>query len=494
MVLASGTRANVLYCRERVVGTTPSAVATPLDTTIATVVAVASSGEGVFTDSANGFITAGFAPGQWVRSTGFADTGMLGDFKVKAVLAGSLTVYDENSLFDPEAAGGGKTIEILMREFRATSRNLNYEKETLESEEVRSSAQMKDLRHGFGKVSGSLGYELSREAFDDQMEMSFRGSWHTVSSDLTGAAVTSATNGVAQGSFIRTDGSWTDDGYRVGDKVAVGGHVSTEIVNNGDWDIIALTATTMTVYDPLDAIITDASGTTDITCELIGKRLDIGTTMHSISAWRRFEDVAQIQPFFGLAFDGADLNLQPKEMVKGTFNVMGLGQSAWDTALPTATLPLAAAGNSPYAMQDGAIWEGGSIIGVHTGSSVSFKANRSMEAVSGSRFSPDIFEGTMRVTGTFNAFFENATLANKFFSETASSSISEVIDPADSTQFMRVMHHNVKYTGHTIDPGQQGPITQVMPFEALAATVNYPGGLTVETSTSIQVSNSIFTG
>ena len=488
MVLASGTRASLIYWRERVGGTKPaglSAAATSISS------AVGSATEATFTRASGSFIDDGYTPGQWIQASGFTVGAAVanGNWKIKSVdSATQVTVYDEN---DTIISGTGGTVQILAQVLRATGRNINLEKNTLQSEEVRASRQEADVRHGSNRVSGSPGFELSREAYDDMLEFATGGSWYTFAWDGTGTVAASA-GGALRGTFTRSTGSWIDDGFRVGDIVDVSGYAASSGVNNGKWRIITLTDTVMTVYDPTDAIVTEAS-TASEEFALAGKRLDVGTTLHQFGMERRFDDVTQFQEFDGCAVNQLSLDIQPESIVGGTLDIIGMSAAAMASSSAAGITPRAAATNSPFSSFDGVIWEGGVTTGVATGVSFSVNNNRSLENVIGSPFSPAVFEGTNVTDGTLSVFFETASLFNKFVNESSSSVFLKLDDNGDATQFMNIVMPNLKYTGATMDPPQQGPIVTEMPFKALESDQAYPGGTTVPTNLWFQSSNSIYT-
>jgi hypothetical protein len=79
-----------------------------------------------------------------------------------------------------------------------------------------------------------------------------------------------------------------------------------------------------------------------------------------------------------------------------------------------------------------------------------------------------------------SAFFENPTLQNKFFNETESSLWLRLNDP-NGTDWMSFVFHRVKYNGGSMNPGQEGPVTQEMPFEALE-NVSFGTALSIQRS------------
>lgn len=76
-----------------------------------------------------------------------------------------------------EVTRGVTPASPAMKALRVTTRNLNAQKNTVESQEVREDRQTVSFRHGFNQVQGSLGFELSHAAFDDILEGALAGSW-----------------------------------------------------------------------------------------------------------------------------------------------------------------------------------------------------------------------------------------------------------------------------------------------------------------------------
>ena len=361
-----------------------------------------------------------------------------------------------------------------MKSLRVTSRAINLQKNTLQSNEKRSDRQLATLRHGFNQVAGNPGFELSLAAMDDMLEAALSGTWAAVT---TGAISIDAS--ATDDSFNRSTGSFLTDGFTAGGIVDVTGYVATG--NNSQWRISSVTATKMIVtqLDGTAAGLTTESGGGDETIAYTGKQLNIGTTLRTFAVERRFTDISQYQVFNGVAVNQLSLNIQPEQIVGGTLDLIGMSAAAMSgTSLGT---PAAAATNEPFSSFEGSLYEGGSQIAVVTGLDLQLQNNRTLQPVVGSKFSPDVFEGDALVTGTLTAFFENETLYNKFVNETGSS-LDLRLDDLNGTDFMRIKLGNVKYTGSDMDPPQEGPVPLSMPFAALLDP-------TSNTSMEIQRSN-----
>jgi len=79
-----------------------------------------------FTDSGNGFITAGIKAGQWIKSSGFTNPANNGFFQVLTVAAGTITVKGETALVN-ETAAAGRTFKGQTLRNGTTSKSYSLE-------------------------------------------------------------------------------------------------------------------------------------------------------------------------------------------------------------------------------------------------------------------------------------------------------------------------------------------------------------------------------
>jgi len=351
----------------------------------------------------------------------------------------------------------GSTLYTL----RTTNRNINLTKNALQSNERRSDRQIATVRHGFHQVVGSPGFELSLEAYDDMLEGALANDWAA----LTSGSVT-ATAAATDDSFTLSTSDWYTLGFQVGDIIDVTGYADGG--NNAQFRIATIVSDKITVTNvdgTAATTVADEAGSGDEVFALTGKQLEVGTDLKTYTFERQFTDITQYQTFTGCAINQMSLSIQPEQIVGGTFDIVGMTAAALAGSSIDDT-PEAAATNEPFSAFEGTLYEGGSEIAVVTGIDFQVANNRTVEGVVGSVTSPAVFEGDAVITGTLTAFFEDATLINKFVNETASS-IDLKLDDLDGTNFMRFHFGNVKYMGGDIDPPQQGPINISMPFQAL---------------------------
>jgi len=351
-----------------------------------------------------------------------------------------------------------------MKKLRTTSRNINLKKDMLKSQEVRSDRQISDVRHGFNKVDGSVGFELSLDAYKDMLQFALAGAFGGVT--MQGlppnfAVTVSAPNAT----IVRSLGDWVSDGFRVG--MYITASTFTNPSNNGVFRVTAVTTLSLTIENASAVVQTSgAFGGVESAGHASGSNgiLKLGTTLSTFTMERRFTDVTKYQVFRGCAIGGGELRVQPDSMVGGTLNILGMSSPVSSgTSLGT---PTAAPTRSPFSAFDAALYEGGTLRTVVTGATIKFDNKRTLKSVVGSKFSPDVFEGSAEVMVDLAALLEDTTLIDKFTNETESSLYIR-LNELGSSYFMVVGFPRLKYVGGDIDPPQEGPIIQQLPFQAL---------------------------
>lgn len=477
--IASGVRVGLSLVEQAVCGELPEGVGTSVAVAI-----TQSSATGTFTRASGSFVTEGYLPEQMVLITGSANPDNNGYWRVKTVSALAITVADPDDLLIAEASGAA--VEIALEGMLTTQRNINLERDILETSQVRVDRQKSAVRHGFNRVTGSWGYELSLVAQDALIRGAMSGEWSTPTISSVGSLTltnSSTTDHVCQ--VVRSTGSWINDGIRGGDVLAFSGAATA--TNDKNYQVVeVVNSTTLKLSDPGNTATADTF--TDVTYP--GRRIDIGTTLRTYSAQRSFEDIEKHQYFHTLAVNSMQLTMNPDNPVGGTFELLGTTAEELQNqpmgGSPPSTLPTV----QFLAAFDAFLYEAGELNGVVTSLDLTLNNNRSITGVVGSKFSPGIFEGQATVEGTISAMFTGGFMYDRFFFEDDTQIYSYVEDP-NGVDFIAVVLPRVKYVGATMDPPQEGAVIQEMPFRALATEVDNGGGTTVTTSLTIQISNSV---
>lgn len=399
---------------------------------------------------------------------------------------------------------------------RATTRNINLKKDLLESAEINATRQRSDVRHGFNRVEGEIGFELSLTTYDELLAYAMgRANTNLTPADNTAVGATGyngwlmparvvgtalsttgvvAATGTTPGSINFTlandiaDRNWIDLGYRPGDWVTSAGFPDVDNNSNSgtggpggtpspaQWRVMTVTGANLKVQIPAGYTgQANQAGDADSEVDLVGRRISIGTTLNTVSIERAFTDVTNFQVFSGCAINTMSFNVRPDAIVGGTMGFIGMNADI-DNAGTSAGTPTAAATNSPFAAFDGSALfvknDGSHIQATATSIEFTLDNQRSLFPVVGSKFSQDVYEGIAKVTGTISLLLENRDHLTAFQDESTLNSIVVRLNELGTTQFMSFSFDRVKYTAADIDPPQNGPVVITVPFEALEQTYN----------------------
>jgi hypothetical protein len=344
---------------------------------------------------------------------------------------------------------------------RSTGTTLGLNKDSIQSEEIRSDRMITDFRLGANNVSGDVNFELSYGTFDDLLQGVL------LSADWAAPATTGTTTLDATGTgFSRASGSFVTDGFLVGQTVTSSGYVGSGF--NGKSTVTAVAALTLTTT-PLSGAHGIESGTGD---ELVvaSESIQSGTTRSSFTMVRHFADVQTAdKPYYiyrGVELNTMTLSVAANAIVTGTFAVVGKSQTlATDlTALGTPTYP-AATTTKPLDSFTGALEEGGVVIAVITEMTLTLENGLAPRFVVGDANTILPSVGRSNLTGQVTAFFEDSDLVEKFINETESSLVFTLPDGVGNRKRFRIPR--IQYTGGQPDVSGEGPVTLTMPFQAL---------------------------
>lgn len=378
------------------------------------------------------------------------------------------------------ATAPGATGAQLLR--RVTS-NLSLKKNTYESAEIRSDYQDADFRHGTRKADGSIAGEFSLATFRDFIAAAVRKDW-VAGATSGGIAVVAASS--SGNTFTRSAGSWFTDGFKIGDVVRWTGWVTATTNNNKNYRITSLTATVMTVAE---SVVTRAEGDT-VTCTAPGKKTYVPTSGHTddsfyVEHW--FSDISQSEQFSGCKISKVDIDLPATGMAKITFTLMGKDMTTGTSAYYTS--PTSETVTSILVAVNGSLRVNGADITTLTALKFTIDGGHTMGEVIGSNTTPDIFEGRVKITGEFSAYFENGDLRDVFSNENEIAINFKLnADNTANSEFLCINIPRIKLNGADKDDGEKGTI-QTIPFKALLFQSGGAG--TAYDSTTISLQDSL---
>jgi hypothetical protein len=418
-----------------------------------------------------------------VEVAGAANVENNGFWRVASVTATDIVVEDPDD--ETITEGAGPTVNIAFEGQRATQRSVGLERDTIETEEVRKDRQFADVRSGFNRVVGNIGYELSLVSYDTLIRGAMSGEWQTVTITATGTlGITAGAPNSQKAVIDRASGSWVTDGIRKGDVLRTAGFGTG--TNNRNWVVLTVdSATDITVGDSTEVAVTETGGSITFP----GRRIDIGTTLRSYTMQRAFNDLPKYETFRGCAVNSMSWTMAPATPIGGTFDMLGMSAAALaDTPLANESVQPTTSMMSAF---DGELWEGAEFNAVVTNIEFTLENNRQLTPVVGSAFSPGVFEGRAGISGSLSAFFRGGPLFNKFIDEVDTTITMLMNNTGVGGDFIAVTFPRGRLTSATMDPPLEGPVAMDMGFRALAESVNNGGGTEIVTSMTIQVSNEV---
>ena len=197
--------------------------------------------------------------------------------------------------------------------------------------------------------------------------------------------------------------------------------------------------------------------------------LKVGTTPKFFSVEDYAADIDQARVFTGMSVSTMAISLAPNQMVTTTFGMVGKDM----TMSATEKTQDAASGAAPFDAYSGDISIGnvGGASAVAIVTALDFTLNNSYAPtfVIGDDSAPSLEYGRAEVEGTLTAYFEDASLINRFLNETETEIEVSVNDPTGANaytfQFPRVKINSA-------DVGVDGPTSRMisMSFVALYDT------------------------
>lgn len=381
--------------------------------------------------------------------------------------------YKKESTFGVVPAASGAKL------LRRVSASFNLNKETYESNEIRTDRQVADFRHGVRSAAGSLSGELSAGSYAD-----FMGS--LVAKDFAAASLGAAVSitVTVSGStykFVRSTGDWLASGYRPGMVVRTTG--LTTVADNGrNFLIVAATALELT-FVPLDGVAPTAQGTAaSATFTAPGKVTQVpqsGHTEDSYSFEQWYSDIAQSEVFSGCKVGSMSVSLPATGLTTIDFSFVGKDLAQKGTT-QYFTSPTAQSAEGIFAAVNGALVINGVPAALIT--SADFAVERATEnaVVVGSNSLADIMTGRIRVTGNLSVYFIDAAFRNYFDSETPISLVMALTENNEgASDFITFTLPKIKVGSFNVDDVETG-LSASCSFQALLNDIT-TGGLPATT-------------
>lgn len=369
---------------------------------------------------------------------------------------------------------------------RRVGSTLDLNKDTYQSNEVRTDYQRQDYRHGVRRVAGSIEGELSAGTYKDFFAALLKRDFAAVTA-LTGLSLTIAGSGPTY-TITRGSGDWIAGGAKVYDVVRLTAGSFNAANLNKNLLITDLTTTVMTVV-PVNGVALVAEGPiASATVTWPGKKTFIPQTGHTDKSFtfeHVYADLVQAEQFTGCKVSKIDLNLPPTGMATIAMEVMGQNMA---TAAAYFVSPTAQTTTGVMAAVNGVARVAGAAAANLTGLRLSIAGSFTGAPVVGSNVIPGQSPGTVIVNGEATAFFDSVTLRDAFLNETEIDlGLVFTADNSAASDFIALAMARMKLGGAAKAPADGG-LVMTLPFEGL---LNYAGSSSVKTEkTTISMQDS----
>jgi len=336
---------------------------------------------------------------------------------------------------------------------------LGLAKTTFKSEEIRSDRMPSDTKHGTKQVSGAIPFELSDGSWDDSIEAVLCGNWDSSpyvysASTISALAADNSINDSANGFLTPSYGRVPEPGMYMN----ITGFTGTVGNNQNGLKIATISAGKIT-FTGGTPLVDDAAGET-VFVNGVASACNAGQTRRSFTMERKFSDINQNFVYTGCEYTKMQLTINATSIVKGSFDVLGQAQSIGDIPNETYNPP---ATSTPYDGFSGGLKEGGTDYAVITEINFTLQNGQAAQyAVGGQGVTLPPTIGRSEISGTITAYFENATLVNKFINETETSLEFTLGGGGSGYKFKMP---RIKYTGGSSPNVQgEGAVTLSLPF------------------------------
>jgi hypothetical protein len=374
----------------------------------------------------------------------------------------------------PASGTGG---QILRRE----SSTNTLKKDTYGNNEIATHQQSTGKTHGLRSVDTALNGVLSAGTYAGVIGSVLRADFAGTAS-LTGLALTVA--GTPGAYTLTGTGLLVSGGFKTGDivRITVATGLAADNLNK-NLLIISITDTVITVAVLNGSTMTAGSGTA-CTIALPGKKAMAPVTGHTrdyytVEDWQN--DITQSELFTDVMLGKLDIGLPSTG--NATLAVSGAGLDRSIGASQILTTPTAETTSNPLAAINGLLLVNGVAITNITGLTLAVDGKvAGMGAVIGANVSPDIQRGTIDVSGSFTAFYQDATLSTLFDNATQIGLVSVINDdPTDDSDFVSFSMSAVTLDSDGKDDGDKAIIRTY----AFTARINMAGGVALANDQTI---------
>ena len=373
----------------------------------------------------------------------------------------------QTALGTPKTGAGGQILRRKSSIFTAT-------KDSTSNDEIVSHRQDTGITFGMKKTSGKISGNLSPGTYSALIAGALMADFAAVSPMTVGTDCTAAATAPQ---FVDASSGWLTAGLKVGDVVRFTGFTTTAVGNNSkNFWITALTANNMTGVFLDGSAVLAKTETGSVTCTVVGKKSKAPITGHTndfftFEEWYSDKSLSEVFP--DCKVNQLSIGIPAAGPATLDLDIVGLGTRT-RSGTQSFTTPAAETTADVVQAANGAIYINGALASHVTTLSLTLDRGISPVGASiGSRVSPDVNQGRVKVSGSFTAMFDDTTLQELYDAETAVSlAVVASSDTSATSDFVGFTMGRIKLTGDAPDDGEKA-ILRTYPF---TAEINGNGG------------------
>lgn len=308
-------------------------------------------------------------------------------------------------------ATAGGTSEYLRR----VNLNLDLSRDSITSQEVNPTQQVRFMAGTTRRVNGTLSGELSPGAYSRLWENLLRKTF------VTGATVTATTISAAASTLTISGNSWLTLGFKVGDVVRCTGWTTTATANNNiNLQIVALTATVMTFRNTGQEVLIAKTAGDNVTVAVVGKKSFVAATgqadlYETIEVL--YDDLSPkiSERFTGIKCVGARVNMPAAGLCTVEFQLVGRDKLTGAAAYFTS--PSALNAQPVCNSVNGKVRLNGSDVATVTSMQLQIGTGVDAGPVMGQNLIPQIAIGTLSATGSMSCYMESSNAFYDLFDQ-----------------------------------------------------------------------------
>lgn len=354
-----------------------------------------------------------------------------------------------------------------LQELRYVSESVNHVKSTVVSEEVRSDRARADLVQVGKSAEGSVELELILQAYDDLILAALLGTSWTSGQD-TGLTLTSAAAGQTITASVGTFSAST----QAAKLVKLAGFTDPSL--NGIFAVVSATSTVLTLAP--GSITVDEGPTASCTADYRYARN--GTTFRSFLFEKQFLSLTTplYQGFTGMVVNEMGLSMEARAIARATFGMLGaqgLNPATSTNGDGSPTSPSTNGILNTSSNIGGLLWSGAALAANLMSFDMTLNNNMRDRPVISSLFTLEHGKGTIDLTGTLTAYFEDETLLDAFINHSSASLLMPYQDAAGNG--MSVFLPNIKFpNGNPVVEGINTDLMVPLEYQALVdSTLGY---------------------